>query len=93
MVLMLARRGRLDYVKGDQRGSRGELVNEPRDLTKNQHSDSLKKDQLSIFQGMFKKGDDVAVCNVDNVVRTSVSQNRVIATLCTKELFLRTQYI
>ncbi len=86
MVLMLARRGRLDCVKGDQRGSRGELVNEPRDLTQNQ-------DQLSIFQGMFKKGDDVAVCDVDYVVRTSVSQNRVIATLCSKELFLRTQYI
>ncbi len=50
---------------------------EPRDLTKNQHSDSLKQDQLSLFQGILKKGYDVAVCDVDNVVRTSGSQNQV----------------
>jgi hypothetical protein len=43
---------------------------------------------------MLKKGDDVAVNDDDNdVVRTSVSQNRVTATPCTEELLLRTQYI
>ncbi len=42
----------------------------------------------------MKKGDDVAVeDNDDDAVRTSVSQNRETATLCTEELFIRTQYI
>jgi hypothetical protein len=46
---------------------------------------------------MVKKGDDVAVDDVaaddvDDVVRTSVSQNRLTATLCIEELFLRTWY-
>ncbi len=41
---------------------------------------------------MEKKGDDVAVDD-DDAVRTSVSQNQVTVTLCTDELFLRTQYI
>ncbi len=45
----------------------------------------------------MKKGDDVAVDDVaaddvDDVVRTSVSQNRLTATLCIEELFLRTWY-
>jgi hypothetical protein len=40
---------------------------------------------------MVKKGYDVAVD--DDALKTSVSQNRVTATLCTEELFLRTQYI
>jgi hypothetical protein len=40
------------------------------------------------------KGDDVVVGhNDDDVLRTSVSQNRVTVTLCTEELFLRTHYI
>jgi hypothetical protein len=40
----------------------------------------------------MKKGDDVVVKNDDdNVVRNSLSQNWVTATLCTEELFLRTQ--
>ncbi len=39
----------------------------------------------------MKKGDDVAVDDNDaDVVRISVSQNQVIATLCTEELFLWT---
>ncbi len=41
----------------------------------------------------MKKGDDVAVDDDDDVVRTSVSQNRVAVTLCTEELFLRAWYI
>jgi hypothetical protein len=39
---------------------------------------------------MMKKGDDVAGDDDDDAVRTSVSQNRVPAKLCTEELFLRT---
>ncbi len=38
----------------------------------------------------MKKGDDVTV---DDEVRTSVTQNRVTATLSTEELFLRTRYL
>jgi hypothetical protein len=38
----------------------------PRDLTKNRHIDSLKKDQLTLSQGMVKKGDDVAVDDDDD---------------------------
>jgi hypothetical protein len=45
--------------------------------------------QLVLCQRMMKKGDDVAGDD-DDEVRTSVSQNRVAATLCTEELFLRT---
>jgi hypothetical protein len=41
---------------------------------------------------MMKKGDDV-VFDDDDLVRTSVSQNRVTVTMCTEESFLRTQYI
>jgi hypothetical protein len=40
----------------------------------------------------MKKGDEVKDEN-DYVVRNSVSQDRVIVTLCTKELFLCTQYL
>jgi hypothetical protein len=66
----------------------------PRGLIKNRHSDSLKKGQLTLSQGMVKKRDDGAVeDDDDDVMRTSVSQKRVTATLCTEELFLRTQYI
>jgi hypothetical protein len=40
----------------------------------------------------MKKGDDVEVKNDDdNAVRNSMSRNWVTATLCTEELFLRTQ--
>jgi hypothetical protein len=47
----------------------------PRDLTKNRHSDSLKKGQLTLPQGMLKKGEDIAVDDYDDAVRTSVSRN------------------
>jgi hypothetical protein len=41
----------------------------------------------------MKKGDEVADDEDDDAVRTSVSQDRVTATLCTEELFLITQYM
>jgi hypothetical protein len=40
----------------------------------------------------MKKGADVADDEDDDAVRTSVSQDRVTATLYTEELFLRMQY-
>jgi hypothetical protein len=41
-----------------------------------------------------KKGDQIADDEDDNdAVRTSASQDRVTATLCTEELFLIIQYI
>jgi hypothetical protein len=46
----------------------------PRGLTKNRHSDSLKKGKLT--QGMVKKG-DVAVDDDDGAVRTRVYQTKV----------------
>jgi hypothetical protein len=50
-----------------------------------------KKSQLTLSQGMLKKGD--VVDDADDEVRTSASQNRVTATLSTEEFFLRTQYL
>jgi hypothetical protein len=41
----------------------------------------------------MKKGDEVVDDEDDDVVRTSMSQDQVTATLCTDELFLSTQYI
>jgi hypothetical protein len=38
----------------------------PRDLTKNRHIDSLKKDQLTLSRGMVKRRDDVAVDDDDD---------------------------
>jgi hypothetical protein len=63
-----------------------------RDLLKNRHSDSLKQSQVTLSQGMMKKG-DVVVAGDDDDVRTIASQNHGTATLCTEEFFLRTQYI
>ncbi len=83
-------------MNGGQRCSMGELENnsrKPRDLIKNRHSDSLKKGQLTLSEGIVKKGDDVSVDDDDDTMRTSVSQNQVIVILCTEELFLRTQYV
>jgi hypothetical protein len=48
-------------------------VGESRDLTKSRHRDSLKKSQLTLCQGMLKKGDDVAFEGDDTVLRTSVT--------------------
>jgi hypothetical protein len=60
----------------------------PRDQTKNRLGRILKKGQLTLPQGMMKKGDDVAVDgDDDDAVRTSVSQSQVTGTLCTEELF------
>jgi hypothetical protein len=43
---------------------------------------------------MMTKGDVIIDADDDDEeVRTSASQNRAIATLCTEEFFLRTQYI
>ncbi len=66
----------------------------PRDLSKNRHIDSLKKGQLTL-SGYDEKEreDDVTLDDDVDAVRTSVSQNRVTAALCTEELFLSTHYI
>jgi hypothetical protein len=49
--------------------------------------------QLTLSQGMLKKGDVDNDADDDGEVRTSVSQNHATATLSTKEFFLRTQYL
>jgi hypothetical protein len=59
----------------------------------NWHIDSLKKGQLTLYQGKMKNGDDVADRDDNDMVRTSVSQGQVTAMLYTEELFLSTQYI
>jgi hypothetical protein len=41
----------------------------------------------------MKKGENVVIADDNDKVRTSVSRNRVTATLCTSELFLRAQLI
>jgi hypothetical protein len=64
--------------------AQGELENnsrKPRDLVRNWYGNSLKKIQLTLSQGK-KKGDDVADDKDDDAVKTSVSQDRVTATLC-----------
>ncbi len=67
-------------------------VNRP---TENRHSDSLKKSQLSLSQGMMKNGDIIILADDydDDEVRTNASQNYVTARLCTEEFFHKTQYI
>jgi hypothetical protein len=48
---------------------KGKLKNnsrKPRDLTKNMHCDSLKNSQLTLSQGMLKKGNEVAVHDDDD---------------------------
>ncbi len=85
----------MDSVNSGQRCSKGELEKysrKSRDLLKNRHSDSLKQSQVTLSQGMMKKG-DVVVAGDDDDVRTIASQNHGTATLCTEEFFLRTQYI
>jgi hypothetical protein len=47
----------------------------PLDITKNRHSDSLEKDQLTLSPGKLKKGDDVADDVDDDAVRTRMSQD------------------
>jgi hypothetical protein len=46
------------------KGAEGESLKKlikARDLTKNRHSESLKKSQLTLYQGKMKMGDDVVV--------------------------------
>jgi hypothetical protein len=43
--------------------------------------------------GDDEKGDVIVIADDDDEARTCVSQNLVTATLCTEELFLRTQYL
>jgi hypothetical protein len=63
----------------------------PRDLAENLHSNSLQNVQLTLSQGKKEKENEVAD-DEDDVVRTNVSQDPVVAvTLCTEELFLSTQ--
>jgi hypothetical protein len=54
---------------------------------------SLKMVLLILSQGKKKKGGEVADDEDDDAVRTSVSQDRVTAALCTKEWFLSNHYI
>jgi hypothetical protein len=46
-------------AKGAQREN-WKTTRKPRDLTKNRHSDSLKKGQHTLCQGKMKKRDDAA---------------------------------
>ncbi len=57
------------------------------------NSDSIKKGQFTLSHGQMKIRDDVADDEDDDMVRTSVSEDRVTATLSTEGLFLRTQNI
>jgi hypothetical protein len=60
------------------KGAQGESENNSRKqsyLLKNRHSDSLKKSQLTLSQGMTKKGDVVDDADDNDAVRTTASQN------------------
>jgi hypothetical protein len=76
-------------AKGTQRESWKTTLGSQGTLTKNRHSDHLKRVNFS-FLGDVKKRDVVIVAdnNDDDEVRTSVSRNRVTVTLSTEELFL-----
>ncbi len=88
--------GRLDSINGGQRHSNGKVENnsrKPRELLKNLHRDSLKKSEVTLSQGMLKKGEVNFDADADDdEVRTSALQNPVTATLCTEEFFLSTLY-
>ncbi len=74
---------------------KGEFENNsrmPRDQVKKWHSNSLKKFNLLFLRVRRRKGDKIADDEDDDAVKTSVSQDRVTAVLCAKELFLSTQY-
>ncbi len=62
----------------------------PRDLARNRNCDGQKKILLSLSQGTKKKADEGEDKDDDDVMSTSVSQDRVTVTLCTEELFLCT---
>jgi hypothetical protein len=61
-------------VSGGQKLSNENDSQQPRDL-KNRHSDSLRKSQLPLSQGMLKKGDDDDDEVNDDVRITVPSQN------------------
>ncbi len=52
-----------------------------------------RKIQFTLCQGKNKMGDEVEDEDDDDVVRTSVSQDRAAVTLCAEKLFLCTQDI
>ncbi len=85
--------GRLDLVRGGQRCSRETILRCQGTWSENWHRDSLKKVKHTLSQVMSKMGDEVDDEDYEEVERTSVSQDRVTATLCTEELFLSTQYV
>ncbi len=54
---------------------------------------SQGKSQLTLSQGMLKKGGVDNYADDNDKVKTSVSQNCATARLSTEEFFLRTQYL
>jgi hypothetical protein len=74
-------------VVKDAQGRVGKGFQQPRDLLKNRHFDSLKNSRLTLSQGMLKKGDVDDDADDDEEVRTSASQNHTTPTLSTKEYF------
>jgi flagellar biosynthesis chaperone FliJ len=75
MVLVMARREAEPHQRQPKMLKR-ELENisrKLRDLTENRHRNSLRKSQLTLCQGMVKKGDDIADDDDDDVVSTNVS--------------------
>ncbi len=62
---------------------------QPRGLLINRRSYSLKKSQLTLYQGMLKKRDD----NYDEFNDEVRATNHVTATMSTEEFFLKTQYL
>jgi hypothetical protein len=85
-------------VRGSQRHSKENwktTLGSQGTLSENCHSDRLKKVHGNLSQGKKKKGERDEIADGeddDDVVRTSLSQDRVTAALCTEELFLSTQY-
>jgi hypothetical protein len=63
-----------------------------RNILKYRHNGSIEKRQLTLSQGMLKKG-DYDHDEVDDEVSTTVSQSCATATLCTEEFFLRPQFL
>ncbi len=80
-------------AKGTKRESWKTTLGSQRNLTKNRHSDSLKKSRLTLSQGMMKKGDVIVVADDDDDEVKPMCHEMVDSTLCSEELFLRTQYI
>jgi hypothetical protein len=79
MVLVMARREAGPYERQPKmlKGESENKSRKPRELVGKWHSDSLKKVQLTLFQGKKKEGDEVSDYEDDAV------RNSVLATLCT----------